>query len=82
MIDILYSVIGTPFKKWALEKMEERDQYHREKLGLEVELEPEIARVIRSSGHVTTMKGNSANMLKIGVKRKRTKAEMDAAKLE
>jgi len=62
--------------------MDERDQYHKEKLGLEVELEPEIARLIRNSGHVSTMKGRSAEMLKVGVKRKRTKAEMDAAKLE
>ena len=62
--------------------MEQRDEEMKEKRGLLIELEPAIARIIQSSGHVSTEKGRSAEMLKIGVKRKRTKAEMDAAKLE
>ena len=62
--------------------MEARDKYQEEKKGLLVELDPEIARIIRRSGHVSTGKGRSAELLKIGVKRRRTKGELEAAKLE
>ena len=40
-------------------------------------MDPEILAVIRSSTAVSTSSGNSAHLLKIGTKRRRTKAEIE-----
>ena len=45
-----------------------------------VEVDPEILAVIQASSHVSTTKGNSAHLLKIGTKRRRTRAEMEEFK--
>ena len=62
--------------------MKERDEEMRDKRGMDVQMDSEVAEIIRNSTHASTSKGNAASLLKIGVKRRRTKAEMDAAKLE
>ena len=54
--------------------------YRHEKLAMRhdmaVKVDPEILAVIQASTHVSTTKGNSAHLLKIGTKRRRSKAEM------
>ena len=44
---------------------------------LNIAIDPDILAVIRSSTAVSTQKGNSAALLKVGSKRRRTKVEME-----
>lgn len=44
---------------------------------LNIAIDPEILEVIKNSTAISTQAGNSAHLLKIGSKRRRTKAEMD-----
>ena len=42
---------------------------------MNISVDPDILRVIQASTAVSTMKGNSVNLLKVGSKRRRTMAE-------
>lgn len=44
---------------------------------MNIMVDPEILEIIKSSTAVATQKGSSANLLKIGSKRRRTRAELD-----
>ena len=44
---------------------------------LNIEIDPEILRVIHASTAISTHKGSSVGLLKIGSKRRRTRAELD-----
>ena len=57
--------------------MDERNAELAERQDFNVAIDPEILDVIQSSTAISTQKGNSAMLLKIGSKRRRTKAEMD-----
>ena len=48
-----------------------------EKRDMNVAIDPEILAVIQASNAVSTQKGSSAALLKIGAKRRRTRAEID-----
>jgi hypothetical protein len=44
---------------------------------LNIAIDPEILKVIQQSTAISTQKGNSVGLLKIGSKRRRTRAELD-----
>ena len=45
-----------------------------------IAIAPEILEVIKNSAAISTQAGNSAHLLKIGSKRRRTKAEIEEFK--
>ena len=49
---------------------------------MNVMIDPEIMDIIRNSTAVSTQKGNSAHLLKVGSKRRRTRAELEEIKLQ
>ena len=49
---------------------------------MNIEVDPEILEVIKNSSAISTQKGNSAGLLKIGTKRRRTRAELEELKME
>ena len=49
---------------------------------MNIEVDPEILKVIKNSSAISTQKGNSAGLLKIGTKRRRTRAELEELKME
>ena len=49
---------------------------------MNIAIDPEIMQIIQNSTAVSTQKGNSAHLLKIGSKRRRTRAELEELKLE
>jgi len=62
--------------------IEERNIKLAEKQDLNVEIDPDIMAVIQGSTAVSTQKGNSAYLLKIGSKRRRTRVELEELKKE
>ena len=48
---------------------------------MNVEIDPEIMNIIQNSTAVSTQKGSSAHLLKVGSKRRRTRAEIEEIKL-
>ena len=62
--------------------MQERDDELRDRRNMDIEMDPEIAEILKQSSHVSTVKGNAVDLLRVGIKRRRTKAEIDASKLE
>ena len=77
IINVCYTVIGERFSDFVRAHCEARNTELADKCGLNIEVEPEILKVIQSSTAVATMKGNSVNLLKLGSKRRRTKAELE-----
>ena len=49
---------------------------------MNVQIDPEIMDIIQNSTAVSTQKGNSAHLLKVGSKRRRTRAELEEIKLQ
>ena len=62
--------------------IEERNRKLAEKQDLNIEIDPDIMAVIQASTAVSTQKGNSAYLLKIGSKRRRTRVELEELKKE
>ena len=60
--------------------MNERNESLAVRQDLNVEVDPEFLEVIRNSTAISTQKGNSAMLCKVGSKRRRTKAEIDEFK--
>ena len=80
IINVCYCVIGNPFSDFIRERVNERNESLAERRDLNVEIDAEFLDVIRASSAVSTTKGNSAMLCKVGSKRRRTKAEMDEFK--
>ncbi len=53
-----------------------------DKQDLNVEIDPAIMQVIQASTAVSTQKGNSAYLLKVGSKRRRTRVELEELRKE
>ena len=72
-----YTVVGAPIAQFVRERIETRNESLADRQDLNVEVDPEILEVIRGSTAIATSTGNSAHLLKVGSKRRRTKAEME-----
>ena len=72
LLNMIYSVVGEDFKKHVHECMDARNEKIIDKKNLGIELDPEIMKAFQNSTHVSTQKGSSASMIKIGSKRRRT----------
>lgn len=72
-----HTVIGEPFSSFVRERSEERNESLAERQDLNIAIDPEILQIIKSSTAISTQTGSAAHLLKIGSKRRRTKAEID-----
>lgn len=77
ILNVCNTVIGSDFTDWIKRCVSTRNVSMAEKRDMNVQIDPEILAVIRASNAVSTQKGSSAALLKIGSKRRRTKAELD-----
>ena len=77
-----YSIVGDEFAKFVKEQIETRNEKVAVKRDLFIHLDPEVAKAFDDSTAVSTLKGTSANMCKLGQKRRRTHAEVEQQKLE
>ena len=76
-MNVCFAVIGAPIASFVRQRVDERNTQLAERQDFNVAIDPEILDVIQNSTAVSTQKGNSAMLLKVGSKRRRTRAEMD-----
>ena len=72
-----YAVIGEDLAAFVKTHIQERHRELAERRDLNVAIDPEMLAVIQASSAVSTTKGSSAHLLKVGSKRRRTRAEME-----
>ena len=72
-----YAVIGEDVADFVKAQVHERHERLAERCDLNVAVDPEMLAVIQASSAVSTTKGSSAHLLKVGSKRRRTRAEME-----
>ena len=77
MLNVCFTVVGEPFSDFVRERIEHRNEKLTDRNDLNVEVDPEILDVIRRSTNIATQVGCSAHLLKVGSKRRRTKAEIE-----
>ena len=82
LINVCAFVIKAPFSEWTRQVSELRHEQLAEKRDLNIEIDPELLQVFNASKAISTQKGSSAGLLKIGSKRRRTKAELEELKEE
>ena len=76
VINVCYTVIGSPFAAFVREKIESRNEDLAARQDLNVAVDPDILEVIRASSAISTSKGSAAHLCRIGTKRRRTAAEI------
>ena len=54
IINVIYSVIGEPFRQWVSEAIKKRNAELADKRDLMIELDPEIAKAFRSSVNISS----------------------------
>ena len=54
IINVIYSVIGKPFRQWVSEAIKKRNAKLADKRDLMIELDPEIAKAFRSSVNINS----------------------------
>ena len=79
--NVLYTVVGDPFKRWVKEQMEARNKKVTEKGDMIVNMDPEIAAIFRASTSVSVSKGTSNNLMKASAKRRRSRVQVAEDKL-
>ena len=77
-----YSILGDTFSQWVKRQIDERNARVAEKGDLMIEMDPEVHAAFQESTAISLHKGASANMLKVGSKRRRTHAQVKADKEE
>ena len=74
-------MIGEPFVNFVRSRVEFRNDSLALRHDMNVEIDPEIMDIIMGSTAMSTQKGSSAHLLKVGSKRRRTRAEIEEIKL-
>ena len=82
IVNVAYSILGSTFSAWVKEQIDERNARVAEKGDLMIEMDPEVHAAFMDSTAISLHKGASANMLKVGSKRRRTHAQVKADKEE
>ena len=77
LFNVCYAVIGADLAAFVKTHVHERHRELAERRDLNIAIDPEMLAVIQASSAVSTTKGNSAHLLKVGSKRRRTRAEME-----
>lgn len=77
ILNIAYAVIGQPMADFVRERVNSRNVELADKHDYNVAIDPAFLAIIKSSTAVSTTKGSSAHLCRIGAKRPRTRAEID-----
>ena len=77
VLNVCYTVVGQPIADFVRERIEERNIGLADRNDLNIAIAPEIMSVIKQSTAVSTTPGRSAHLLKVGSKRRRTRAEIE-----
>ena len=78
--NVIYTIVGDPFKEWVDAKIKERHAKIKEQQDMLVSLDPDIARIFSESTAVSVSKGNSAHLMKFSAQRRRTRQEIQLEK--
>ena len=62
--------------------MNERNEQLAERQDLNIEIDPKILAIIQASTAISTSTGSSAHLLKVGSKRRRTRAEIEEFRMQ
>lgn len=77
ILNVCYTVLGNGFSDFVREKINERNETLVDRQDLNIAIDPTILDVIMNSSSIAVSKGAAQNSLKIGSKRRRTRAEID-----
>ena len=70
--NVIYTIVGKPFKDWVDGKIKERHAKVKEQQDMLVSLDPDIARIFAESTAVSVSKGSSHHLMKASAQRRRT----------
>ena len=82
IINVIYTRLGEKFSNWVNERVDQRHQTVKEEGNKFIELDPELAEIFKASKAVSTSNGTAYHLFKATVIRRRTKREIEEAKLE
>ena len=63
--NIIYTIVGKPFTDWIDARVNERHEKRAMENNLNIQMDPEIARIFQQSTAVSTMNGTSHNLMKV-----------------
>ena len=81
LCNVIYTVVGMPFKKWVAERVDLRHKKIAEDRNMNIHLDPEIAAIFRASNAVSSTNGTGYNLMKQSAVRRRSKKQIEADKL-
>ena len=80
LINVIHTKLGEKFRKWVDDRVNERHNEIKEKQKMFIELDPEVANILKQSNAVSTTNGTSYQLFKASAKRRRTKQEIEEQK--
>jgi len=81
LANVIYTVVGRTFSDWVEIKVAERNAKIKEEQAMMINMDPAIAEIFSQSTAVSTQKGVSSNLMRVGAKRRRTKLEIEEERL-
>ena len=78
--NLIYTIVGDPFKKWVDKVIEDRNAKIIDQQNLDIDLDPAIMKVFNASTSVSQYKGISINLMKASTVRRRSKKQIEADK--
>ena len=82
LINVIYTRCGDKFKKFVDDRVNARHLDVKEEGNKFIELDPEIAKLFVESKAVSTSNGSAYHLFKASATRRRTKKEIEQAKIE
>ena len=82
IINIIYTVVGQPFRNWVNRLVDERHEEVADSKQLYIEMDAEIAEIYNKSKAVSTSQGSSFNLMKASAKRRRSKKQIAEEKAQ
>ena len=80
--NIIYTIVGQPFKDWVASVADARNEKIIADQDLQINMDPQIFAVFQASSAVSTQKGISGMIMKANTKRRRGKQEIKDQKAE
>ena len=76
MINVAFTVIGTPFSDFVRNRIDARHKNYASKNDLNIQIDQSILDVVRNSKAISTQKKGASGLLSVGKKRRRTRVEL------
>ena len=77
LINIIHTKLEDKFRNWVEERVNQRHNEIKEKQQMFIEVDPEIAQILKQSNAVSTTNGTAYQLFKASAKRRRTKQEIE-----